>query len=154
MGLGTTHVTPRKRSGRNSSVSYAAGESFEAAWQVGPSPLGGYGVFAGRPYCRGDTVEICRSLEVSLHGIAPSLWDYVFGGCREGTGLVVLGYGMLYNHSPRPNLRYESAYEGAVRFVASRRIRTGDELTINYGSAWWRARGRTPMGAARTSSST
>lgn len=59
-------------------------------------------------------------------------------GTAKGLGVfaVALGYGSLYNHANPANLRYSADLDGeALRFVAARAIRSGEELTINYNDA-------------------
>jgi hypothetical protein len=110
------------------------------------SSLGGFGVFAPEPYAKGDVVEVCRYLELEADAVRDSaLWDYVFESQEDGRVLVILGHGMLYNHSYRPNLYYELREEGQIQFVAKRKIPAGTELTINYGRVWWNSRGLRPV---------
>ena len=74
------------------------------------------------------------------------LTDYVFESVRQSNHVVlVLGYGMLYNHSDDPNLEYDQDDAGVVTFFATRAIEPDEELTITYGSEWWEGRGRTPV---------
>ena len=103
----------------------------------------GRGVFANRTFAEGETVEVCPTVEISEGG--GDLADYLFESTNEGMFLVVLGFGMLYNHSSEPNLDYYQENEAALAFVAQRRIEKGDELTISYGDGWWSARGETPI---------
>ncbi len=117
--------------------------------RVAPSPVGGYGVFAARSYSKGEMVECCRIVECDANAIGKTpLQDYVFGSHRKDTVLVVLGYGSLYNHAPDANLRYETTQDGTMRFFARRAIRSGAELTIDYGKNWWGARLRSPLQAS------
>lgn len=109
------------------------------------SSAGGLGVFSDASYDRGTVVEVCRYLEVEADAVRDSpLWDYVFSG-EEGRVLVILGFGMLYNHSYRPNLRYELLGDDLIQFVARCDIGVGDELTVNYGRTWWSSRGLKPI---------
>jgi uncharacterized protein len=103
----------------------------------------GRGVFATRTFAEGETVEVCPTVEISEGG--GDLADYLFESTNEGMFLVVLGFGMLYNHSSEPNLEYFQENEAALAFVAQRRIEKDDELTISYGDEWWSARGETPI---------
>jgi uncharacterized protein len=103
----------------------------------------GRGVFATRSFAEGETVEVCPTVEISEGG--GDLADYLFESTNEGMFLVVLGFGMLYNHSSEPNLDYYQENEVALAFVAQRRIERGEELTISYGDEWWSARGETPI---------
>jgi uncharacterized protein len=100
-------------------------------------------VFANRTFAEGETVEVCPTVEISEGG--GDLADYLFESTNEGMFLVVLGFGMLYNHSSEPNLDYFQENEAALAFVAQRQIDKGEELTISYGDEWWSARGETPI---------
>ena len=79
----------------------------------------GRGVFATR-FAEGETVEVCPTVEISEGG--GDLADYLFESTTEGMFLVVLGFGMLYNHSADPNLDYFQDEPSALEFVAQRRI--------------------------------
>jgi hypothetical protein len=103
----------------------------------------GRGVFASRSFAEGETVEVCPTVEISEGG--GDLADYLFESTNEGMFLVVLGFGMLYNHSSEPNLDYFQENDAALAFVAQRQIEKGEELTISYGDEWWSARGETPI---------
>ena len=103
----------------------------------------GRGVFATRAFAEGEIVEVCPTVEVSEGG--GDLADYLFESTNEGMFLVVLGFGMLYNHSADANLDYYQGDDATLEFVAQRRIERGEELTISYGDEWWSARGETPI---------
>jgi uncharacterized protein len=103
----------------------------------------GRGVFATRTFAEGETVEVCPTVEISEGG--GDLADYLFESTNEGMFLVVLGFGMLYNHSAEPNIDYFQDDGSTLEFVAQRRIERGEELTISYGDEWWSARGETPI---------
>ena len=100
-------------------------------------------MFANRTFAEGETVEVCPTVEISQGG--GDLADYLFESTNEGMFLVVLGFGMLYNHSSEPNLDYFQENDAALAFVAQRQIEKGEELTISYGDEWWAARGETPI---------
>ena len=100
-------------------------------------------MFATRAFAEGEIVEVCPTVEISEGG--GDLADYLFESTNEGMFLVVLGFGMLYNHSSEPNLDYFQENEAALAFVAQRQIDKGEELTISYGDEWWSARGETPI---------
>ena len=72
-------------------------------------------------------------MEISEGG--GDLADYLFESTNEGRFLVVLGFGMLYNHASEPNLGYYQENGAALAFVAQQRIE-GRELTISYGDEW------------------
>jgi hypothetical protein len=103
----------------------------------------GRGVFATRTFAEGEIVEVCPTVEISEGG--GDLADYLFESTNEGMFLVVLGFGMLYNHSSGANLDYYQGDGSTLEFVAQRQIDRGEELTISYGDEWWSARGETPI---------
>ena len=103
----------------------------------------GRGVFATRTFAEGEIVEVCPTVEIAEGG--GDLADYLFESTNEGMFLVVLGFGMLYNHSADANLDYYQGDDATLEFVARRRIERGEELTISYGDEWWSARGETPI---------
>jgi hypothetical protein len=111
------------------------------AVRVGPR---GRGVFATRTFAEGETVEVCPTVEITQGG--GDLADYLFESTNDGYFLVVLGFGMLYNHSADPNIDYYQDDSDTLDFVALRRIERGEELTISYGDEWWEARDEEPIG--------
>jgi hypothetical protein len=104
----------------------------------------GRGVFATRRFVKGELVEICPTVEVADADVTGHLGDYVFNSVKAGDVLLVLGYGMLYNHSPNPNVEYVQDEPSTITFLALRTVRPGDELTIDYGDEWWETRGLEP----------
>ncbi len=109
------------------------------AVRVGPR---GRGVFATRTFAEGETVEVCPTVEISQGG--GDLADYLFESTNEGKFLVVLGFGMLYNHSADPNVEYDQEEPSRITYRAIRTIEPGEELTIDYGEEWWETRNREP----------
>ncbi|MFD1607048.1 SET domain-containing protein [Oceanobacillus luteolus] len=60
------------------------------------------------------------------------LADYAFEYGINHTA-ILLGYGMLFNHSYEPNANYEIDFEGhTFNFYAFTDIKAGDEILINY----------------------
>lgn len=100
----------------------------------------GRGVFATRRFARGEVIETCPTVEVPGADVTGRLNDYVFTSVRDGDVLIVLGHGMLYNHSPNPNVEYLQDEPSTITFRALRKVRPGDELTIDYGDEWWATR--------------
>ena len=104
----------------------------------------GRGVFALRRFRAGDVVETCPAVllpDVEVEGV---LRDYVFASRRPGKVLLVLGYGMLYNHSAHPNVFHRTAGRLTIEFVASRDIAAGEELRHDYGPEYWADRDLRP----------
>lgn len=105
----------------------------------------GRGVFAARALARGETVEVCPTLELPEDDVAGQLLDYVFDSpTNTKTVVMPLGYGMLYNHSAEANIEYVEADDGDIAYVTIRAVAAGEELTINYGEQWWDTRDLTP----------
>ena len=60
------------------------------------------------------------------------LADYVFEYGKNHTA-VVLGYGMLFNHSYKPNATYDINFSNhTFDFYAYTDIKAGEEILINY----------------------
>ena len=93
----------------------------------------GRGVFARRLIRRGESIERVPMLVLpagqSKGGSVVS--DYCFAWGR-GTLALALGYGSLYNHSYRPNARYDDVGPQTKEFTALRDIQPGEEITVNY----------------------
>ena len=61
-----------------------------------------------------------------------SLADYAFE-FGVGRSAILLGYGMLFNHSYTPNATYEINFENETfDFFAHKDIKAGEEIFINY----------------------
>jgi SET domain-containing protein len=96
----------------------------------------GRGVFARRPIRKGEVIERVPMLvlPVGEDEDAPG-WDGLEGYCfvwGRRTLALALGYGSLYNHSYRPNARYEDVGRQVKVFTALRDIAPGEEITVNY----------------------
>ena len=60
------------------------------------------------------------------------LADYAFE-YGENHSAILLGYGMLFNHSYEPNANYEIDFRNhTFNFYAYTNIKKGDEILINY----------------------
>ena len=101
-------------------------------------------MFATRRFQEGELVERCPTLELLAADVTGVLRDYIFGSVNDGGVVVVLGYGMLYNHSADANLEYLQADAHTIEFFALRVVEPGEELTIDYDSDWWASRGLEP----------
>lgn len=112
----------------------------------------GWGVFTDEPIAEGELIEECHYLLAPWASIASSpLSDYVFQSREAVPGAqaleepvaIVLGFGMIYNHSSEANATY---YQGGARnlfrFHATRDIAAGEQICINYGDTWWGLRGQ------------
>ena len=105
----------------------------------------GRGVFATRAFAKGESVESCPTLELPEDTVSGRLGDYVFGsGENEHEVILLLGYGMLYNHSSEPNAEYVQEAPRVIMFQTLRAVEPGEELFIDYGEEWWSTRNRKP----------
>jgi SET domain-containing protein len=96
----------------------------------------GRGVYARRLIRKGEVIErvpvLVMSLEEYAKGLSETvLKDYCFNWSR-GRVALALGYGSLYNHSYRPNARYDDVGPLTKEFTALRDIRPGEEISVNY----------------------
>jgi len=96
----------------------------------------GRGVFARRLLRRGEVIERVPVLLLPIAEVRdPSSWKGLAGYCfywgRDQLALA-LGYGSLYNHSYRPNARYDDVRGPIKVFTALRDIPPGEEITVNY----------------------
>ena len=99
----------------------------------------GRGVFAPRGFSHGEVVEIAPVilLEEPFRGLPLHVQRVVFNWGRGPDSkpifALVLGCGSIYNHSDRPNLRYQADHERqAMIFTATRNIERGEQLTVSY----------------------
>lgn len=106
---------------------------------VGRSRIEGRGVFADGTIYPGTVIErapvlpLPRTVEIlaiSEHTFSPG---------------IALGKITLCNHEDDPNCSYEYFKSGdpdspAIVLKARRKIHAGEELTIDYGGAWWKDR--------------
>lgn len=106
---------------------------------VGSVPGKGRGVVATAPVAQGAVVEVSPILPIPA-GVIPQtghpLSDHVYA---YGEGLAIgLGYASLYNHSRNPNCAwsFDDALP-AILIAATRAIRPGEELTLDYGIPLW-----------------
>ncbi|NJK83796.1 MAG: SET domain-containing protein [Saprospiraceae bacterium] len=105
---------------------------------VGKSSLHHRGVFASRDIEEGTTLEICPVILIPKKEVpiidSTVLHDYYFTwGDEQTEGVIVLGYGSIYNHAVDANADFIMDYEAmTMDFVANRYIAAGEEITINY----------------------
>jgi len=93
----------------------------------------GRGVFARRLIRKGEVIERVPVIVLPAEEVVggTTLANYAFKWGRSQAALA-LGYGSLYNHSYRPNARYDDVGRQAKAFTALRDIAAGEEVTVNY----------------------
>ncbi|MFC5734690.1 SET domain-containing protein [Cytobacillus gottheilii] len=94
------------------------------------------GVFATRDIQKGELLHaapvIAYPNDQHQHIEKTLLADYAFEYGKNHSA-ILLGYGMLFNHSYEPNTFYEINFEGhTFDFYAYTDIKKGDEILINY----------------------
>jgi uncharacterized protein len=104
-------------------------DTIEVRWVKGK----GRGVFARRRIREDEVIERVPVLvmpdDENEGGSVLSNYYFSWG---QGTIALALGYGSLYNHSFRPNARYDDVGRQTKVFTALRNIEPGEEITINY----------------------
>jgi hypothetical protein len=93
----------------------------------------GRGVFARRLIRRGELIEKVPVVVLPIEQVKDRsvVSDYCFTWGRDTVALA-LGYGSLYNHSYKPNARYDDVGPLTKKFTALRDIQPGEEITVNY----------------------
>ncbi|WP_050181189.1 SET domain-containing protein [Domibacillus robiginosus] len=94
------------------------------------------GVFAVRDIKKGEMLHEAPVIpypnEQHIHIEKTLLADYAFEYGANHTA-ILLGYGMLFNHSYEPNAIYDIHFEShSFKFYAYRDIQAGEEILINY----------------------
>lgn len=98
--------------------------------------LGIRGIIATEDIAKNKVIERCpvvliKTAEASLVK-KTKLINYYFEWNKKYIA-IALGYGSLFNHSFEPNVRYCYNYsEKILAFKTLRRIKMGEELTVNY----------------------
>ena len=113
---------------------------------ISDSKVHEHGIFATTNFKKDDTIELCPYLVIDKEDMGEDciLHDYVFRCPEEDCEdyLVVLGLGMVYNHSFSPNAEWEIYEKDGrfVRFFALKDIKKGEEIFHDYGEEYWDTR--------------
>jgi len=100
----------------------------------------GRGVFASRDIKKGERIELCPIIPISVHDMANVnesmlVTYFFFYGKDKERALIALGFGSLYNHSYQSNAIYTiHDTEQTIEFLARTAIKKDDEITIDYAS--------------------
>lgn len=94
------------------------------------------GVFATQDIAKGELLHVAPVVPYpnEEHVLIEHtvLADYVYEYGKNHTA-VVLGYGMLFNHSYQPNAVYDIHFEDhTFKYYAYKDIKVGEEILINY----------------------
>ena len=111
---------------------------------VKQSSIAGRGVFTNKNIDKNEIIEVCPTISFNLDSIKDDseLNNYYFNGQKEGEGVILLGYGSIYNHSDSPNADYylDPNNQGNLLIVSNQYIKKGEEITISYSEDWWQSR--------------
>ena len=117
------------------------GEPWPLAVAVGPSAVHGRGVFATRAIAELEVVEVCPVVRCRAEDVGGVLRHYAYSvDDNPGGRQLALGLGMMYNSSPDPSLATYQDPGGYLCHYATRDVRAGEELFIDYGEGWWAQR--------------
>jgi len=115
---------------------------------IGPTTLRGFdfiGLFAcGRDFKRGDTIieyvgsqTDPKKFQERYPGdreIAPYAMGFLDAACTRGAGSIANSCGTTLR---RCNAEYKDGKDGKVNVVATKRIKSGQEILVNYGHEYW-----------------
>jgi len=126
----------------------------------------GVGVFAGKDFVQGETVELSLGIPAPMSLHAGNLLDNYVEGYNEKLNLVTLGWGMIYNHAPAGAYTIDKHLGNPeslvdvtpfdvsdpdssviVRYFANRKIQQGDQILNYYGENWFSTRQVSEMNA-------
>jgi SET domain-containing protein len=105
----------------------------------------GRGVIAKENIKAGDVIEVCPVVRLSLFDrLLARLtvlrhYMYCFSADMESEPAVILGYGMIYNHSDEPNADFVAGrHRNIMTYFAIKDIDVNTEITVDYGrKPWW-----------------
>ena len=111
----------------------------------------GLGLFASAPISSGTF--LCEYTGLVVCDPPPERDDYAFAlpVCDPDVRISARRYGnvcRLLNHSDRPNVALRTVeMDGLLHLVAitTAEVRSGEQLTVDYGPPYWRAHGRTKV---------
>lgn len=107
----------------------------------------GRGVFANKLIFKDEIIESCQIIPFSaddadkIETTFLSNYWYAWRTDDDPTqyGALCLGNGSLYNHSQNPNAMVIKDYDhNLIIFVASKNIEKGTEITVKYGTVWFK----------------
>ena len=126
--------------------------------RIGFSAVHSRGVFATEDIESEEIIETCPMVPLE-HRIKyhndPQLYRYLYThkcpclDCDKHGGifLMVLGYGMIYNHQDTPNTIWNFRYKDKVaEVIASRPIKKGEEIFVSYGENYFNGRKKITLG--------
>ncbi len=104
----------------------------------------GRGVFTDKLIRKGEVIETCPVIPLSKEEIKiirkTRLVHYWYSWSKDlRTGqCIVMGWGMIYNHSCKPNADFKSDMKNKnIIYFAIKDILPGEEITDDYGVRLW-----------------
>ncbi len=101
-------------------------------------PNAGRGVYAKRNIKKDEIIESCPIIEIPEHDM-PNLREnilityFFYYGKKKEKSAIALGFGSIYDHSYKPNAKYDiKDTDGLINFIALKNIKKDDEITVNY----------------------
>lgn len=117
--------------------------------EVRKSKIHGVGVYAKKGIKKNEVLEECHYIilkDAQWDKVPRPLWEYIFSWTNElpdskAKAAVVFGSGALYNSSSKPNADWEtSVKKNRFIFFATRDIKAGEEILVDYGDDYWDTR--------------
>ena len=95
----------------------------------------GFGVFTNQMIKKDELIEECYSLCVDKTVKGFSEYSFKYNG---DTRFLPLGFGMIYNHSNTPNIKWKIIDDNKriIQFYSISDININDELCHNYGKLY------------------
>ena len=107
--------------------------------EVRKSKLHGWGVFATKNIRKGEIIEQCPFLITFIEN-HKKMNDYIFYRTPK-TGIIMLGYGSVYNHTHDHNADHiEDTEKNLIEIIANRNIKKGEEISLDYGTEYFNHR--------------
>lgn len=100
----------------------------------------GFGIFTKEDIPPNTIVEISPVIKLKINDLKQEfkkikIWCYDWN--QKNVGLSS-GFGPLYNHDWNPNIVMDYSKNQYFSFKTTKKIEKNEELTINYGSTWWK----------------
>jgi len=116
--------------------------------EVRRSAIHGMGVFAKKNIKKHEVLEEDHFIIIKgkWDNIPRQIQEYIFGWTKhlpdkKSKAALVFGSGAIYNSSPKPNASWlTSVKKGRFIYYATKDIKKGQEILIDYGDEYWESR--------------
>lgn len=101
----------------------------------------GRNVYANKDYKINDIIEICPTIYDENNKINNGIINnYLFKGSKNKS-ILAFGYCSLYNHRDDNNASWKISDDNSIiTFFATKNIKKGEEIMVNYGDGYWKSR--------------